>query len=81
MNSIDKESVRVTLITKNAQRFNSLQYRISAPESKFGALMTSSTWPKDVRIREFFFKQRNNNAVNMDNFLVIQTVTQTVRIR
>lgn len=77
---IDKEKIKVTLLTTNNKKpnqrtFNSLQYRISTPESKYEDLMTPSTWPVNVRVRDYFFKQRNNEA-SMENFLEKDTTTR-----
>lgn len=74
--NIGMELIRVTPMNKNSQRFNSLQYRISVPESQFEFLMMPSTWPKGVRVREYVFKPRNGNGVSIDNFLVKRNVVQ-----
>lgn len=74
--NVAKESVRVTLISNCSSRFNALQYRVSAPECNFNALMSSETWPNSVRVREYIFKSRNNGGVPISNFLEKQSINQ-----
>lgn len=68
-NSVDKQAIRVTPLGNNNPKISSLQYRISAPECHYTAVKTSSTWPKDVRVRDFVYKSRRD-GVSMNNFLV-----------
>jgi len=74
--SIDEVKIRVTSLNKNQQTSTSLQYRISVPECNYRALMTPSTWPKNVRVRDYFFKPRNN-GVSKNDFLERETVNHT----
>lgn len=71
-----KENILVTSLQSKGKSFNSLQYRISAPEINYAALMTPSTWPRNVRVRDYIFKRQNNTEASMDNFLEKETATR-----
>lgn len=69
---IVKESIRVTPLTPSGRNINDLtfmQYRVSVPTSIYHRALSGTTWPKGVRVREFWYSKRNTVAT-LDNFLV-----------
>ncbi|XP_037037933.1 uncharacterized protein LOC119075570 [Bradysia coprophila] len=74
--NVAMESIRVTPVNSKSTRINALQYRVSAPERNFNALMSPETWPNSVRIREYMFKYQNKNATSMNHFLEKRTMSQ-----
>lgn len=74
--NIDKENIRVTPLRSSGKGFTSAQFRISAPANNYNSLMTPDTWPKNVIVRDYVFKPRNNEA-SMDNFLEKERSTRT----
>lgn len=77
--AIDNELIRVTSLNSNSNKVNAIQYRVSVPELHYNKLMSSNTWPQNVRVRDYVFKRRNNtnNGVSMNNFLERQTANRT----
>lgn len=72
--NIEKEKIRVTPLGNN-RNFNSVQYRVSAPECNYNALTTPNTWPKNVRVRDYVFKPRSA-VVPMENFLERESISR-----
>lgn len=70
--NLDKDIIRVTPLApagKNMDDLAYLQYRVSTPASMYPSLISASTWPKGVRVRDFIFNKRADTA-SLDNFLV-----------
>lgn len=73
--NIKKEEIRITSLANNRHEFSSSQYRVSTPERHYDTLMTSSTWPRNVKIRDYVFKSRNP-GVKIENFREKEDLTR-----
>lgn len=59
---IEREFIRVTSLFSNRATYTSLQYRISTPESHYESLMKPESWSKNVKIRDYVYKGRENEV-------------------
>ncbi|XP_037030800.1 uncharacterized protein LOC119070531 [Bradysia coprophila] len=74
---IDKRKIRVSLLLpggKTVDDMNFLQFKVTVPVDKYDLIMNSSTWPSNVRIRDFVNKPRINIGVSLQNFMEKRTV-------
>lgn len=72
---ISAENIRITLMRPTGisdENMKFLQYRVSAPASSYNALLNPDIWPRNVKIREYVWRPKNN-TVSLDDFLLRTT--------
>lgn len=68
---LDKESIRVTPLVpagKNLSDFSYMQYRVSVPAVMHSSVLTPSTWPIGVKVRDYIYNKKKDVA-SLANFL------------
>lgn len=56
---VERERISVSLLLPTARSINDLnflQYKITLPEEKYGAIVNPKSWPPNIRVRDFVHK-------------------------
>lgn len=68
---IEKDEIQLELLLPTGRTvpdMNYLQYKITIPNSTYSSIMSSDTWPKFVRVRDFVYKRRSDIGVSSQSF-------------
>lgn len=68
---ISADNIRVSLLKPagiSRESMSFLQYRVSVPASSYSALQNPNIWPRNVKIREYVWRPKNNTA-SLGDFL------------
>lgn len=79
--SLDHSKIALSLLLPTGKTLSDLrflQYKVTIPEDAYLSIMNPDTWPNCVRVRDFVYKNTNQNGigVTVQNF-----VDKSIRIR
>lgn len=77
---VAKERINLTLLLpagKSIRELNFLQFKVTVPDDKYDAIMCPGTWPENIHVRDFVYKEKNLNGVSKQHFFLRHKCDQT----